>query len=122
MRSLFDRTRKRLLELEGVEEAFNWYGDSWKWTIEYRTSLSDEPLVVLVPSPADLQLAVPMDAEFTRSLPVKRMKRAVRDGLELAQEPFDTHWGVWSVQAMSMLEELQDLIERKLRHLGKAVG
>ena len=121
-RQLFDALRKTLLELEGVEEGFAWYGESWKWAIELHTKLSDEPLAVIVPCPGDLQLAVPLDPSFTRSLSIKRMKRAVRDGLELAQEPFDARWGIWSVQAKNLLEDLRHLVEQKLRHLAKAAG
>jgi hypothetical protein len=50
------------------------------------------------------------------------MKRAVRDGVDLAQDPFDTRWGVWSIHAESLLEEVVDLIELKLRHEAKQVG
>jgi len=42
-----------------------------------------------------------------------------RDGLELAQDPFDTRWGVWSIQAEGLLHDVVDLIERKLRHLNR---
>jgi hypothetical protein len=99
-----------------------WYGDCWRWSIEFRTRLSKDPLAVLIPCPQDLQLALPLDREFTSSLPIKRMKRAVRDGLELAQEPFDTRWGVWSLAGSSLLDDLQDLIELKLTHLRKRAG
>lgn len=118
----FDEARKRLLDLDGVQEVTAWYGDSWHWTIEYRVDQSDEPLALLVPSPTDLQIAVPLDREFVQTLPMSRMSRALRDGLELAQEPFDTRWGVWTVQTGSLLDSLQDLIERKLRHLAKRAG
>lgn len=121
-RTLFDRVRRRLLDLDGVEERFAWYGDSWKWTVTYSTRHDPDPLAVLIPCPTDLQLAVPLDRDFARSLPVKRMKRAVRDGLELAQDPFDTRWGVWSVPAMSMADDLQALIEQKLKHLVKVAS
>lgn len=118
----FDVLRRRLLELEGVRESIAWYGDCWHWSIEYRTRLSSQPFAVLIPSPADLQLALPMDEEFTRALPVQRLKRAVRDGLDLAQEPYNSRWGVWSVTGTSMIDDLQDLIEMKLKHLTKAAG
>lgn len=121
-RSLFDGIRKRLLDLDEVTERFAWHGDSWKWTIELHTKHSDDPLAVIIPSPADLQLAIPLDASFTNSLPVKRMKRGIRDGLELAQEPFDTRWGIWSVHAKNLLDDLRHLVELKLRHLAKAAG
>jgi hypothetical protein len=121
-KSIFDAIRKRLNELSGVKEDLSWYGDSWHWVLEYRTRHSNEPLALLIPCPTDLQLALPLDREFTRSLPIQRMKRAIRDGLELAQEPFDTRWGVWTLAAGTMLDDLQDLVELKLSHLSKRAG
>ena len=118
----FEVLRRQLLELDGVRESIAWYGDCWHWSFEYRTRLSDQPLAVLIPAPFDLQLALPIDEEFTRALPLNRLKRAVRDGLDLAKEPYNSRWGVWSVTGISLIEELQDLIEMKLKHLTKAAG
>ncbi len=119
---LFDVLRRHLLGIDGASESFAWHGDCWRWTIEYYTEHSDEPLAVVVPSPADLQLAVPLEREFVRTLSLRRMKRSVKDGIGLAQDPFDTRWGVWSVQNETLLEDLVDLIDLKLRHLGKQAG
>jgi hypothetical protein len=121
-RRLFDRLRRHLLELDGVSEDYAWRGDCWRWTVEYRIKRGDEPLAIVIPSPLDLQLAVPMDPEFAHSLSTRRMKRAVRDGVDLAQDPFDTHWGIWSIQAANLLEDVVDLVELKLRHEAKQVG
>lgn len=118
----FDALRKHLLQVNGVREAAVWYGDCWHWSLEYRTRLSAEPFAVLVPSPTDLQLALPMDQEFTRTLPMQRLKRAVRDGLDLVQEPYNSRWGIWSITAATMIDDLQDLVEMKFAHLAKAVG
>ncbi len=115
--ALFDRFRGRVMALDGVTEDVAWHGECWRWTVEYHSDHSDDPLAVVVPSPADLQLAVPLERAFARALPTRRMKRALRDGLELAQDPFDTRWGVWSIQAEGLLHDVVDLIERKLRHL-----
>ena len=119
---LFDQLRRHLRSVEGSTEGFTWHGACWRWTIEYHTEHSDEPLAVLVPSPADLQLAGPLEREFVRSLPQRRMTRSVRDGIGLAQDPFDTRWGVWSIQTESLLEDLVDLIDLKLRHQGRRAG
>ena len=121
-RDLFDLIRDNLLAIDGATEDFAWQGACWRWTIEYRTKHSKEPLAVLVPSPTDLQLAVPMDLEFIRSLSARRMKRAVRDGIDLAQEPFDTRWGVWSIQSSGLVDDVVDLVEQMLQHRAKRVG
>lgn len=121
-RGVFDHLRQRLTELDGVRESLAWHGDCWHWTLEYHTRHSEEPLAIVVPCPGDLQLAMPVTREFSKLLTTRRLKRAVRDGLELAQEPFDNRWGVWSVTGVSLLDDLQDLIELKLAQLAKRAG
>ena len=119
---LMDRIRRCLNQLDGVVEGIRWYGECWRWSIEYRTDLSAEPLALLIPSPADLRLAVPMTCEFLRALPTSRLPRTVRDGLELARESFDSRWGLWSLDSPVILDNLVDLIESKLQHLAKQAG
>lgn len=130
-RSAFDNLLANLRDIDGVSESLAWHGECWRWTIEFhshspgpgirmgRGMNQRDALAVIVPNPADLQLAMPMSRDFAQSLPVKRMKSAVRDGLELAQEPFDSHWGVWSITSRSLIDDLQDLVELKLRHLAR---
>jgi hypothetical protein len=119
---LFESLRRRLLEMEDVRESTAWLGYCWRWSLEYRVAGAAEPLAIIVPSPTDLQLAIPLDPELSQSIGRKRMGRALRDGLDLALEPFDTRWAVWSIQSMGMLDDLQDLLELKLGHLTKKVG
>jgi len=119
---LFDTLRERLQEFEGVREVIVWYGDCWHWSLEYRTRLAPEPLAVLIPAPNDLQLALPVDREFTRTLPMQRLKRPVRDGLDMVQEPYNSRWGVWSVTTATIIDDLLDLVEMKLAHLAKRAG
>ncbi len=119
---LFDSLHDQLSTMDGVSVGFAWHGECWRWTIEYRTGHSDDPLAVIVPSPENLQLAVPLDRDFACSISTRRMTRALKDGLGLAQEPFDTRWGVWSIPAAGLLEDVLDLVEMKLRHLAKQAG
>ena len=121
-RKLFDQTRRKLLQLGDLQDSPNWHGDSWNWTLAFNVDGNTEPAAILVPAPHDLQLAVPMDREFAESLPVSRLPRAVRDGLELAREPFDTRWAIWSITSTSLVDQLVDLVERKLRGTGKRAG
>jgi hypothetical protein len=121
-RHLFDQLRRRITELDDVRESFAWHGDCWHWTLEYHTRHSDEPLALVVPSPTDLQLAMPVTREFSKLLATRRLKRAVRDGLDLVAEPFDNRWGVWSINVSSVLDDLQDIIELRLSQLAKRAG
>lgn len=111
---LFGEARAELLAIEGCRESIIWHGLSWKWTLEYRVGRSPIPLAVLIPNPADLQIAVMVQPDFVRQVWNRRMKRALRDGLELAAAPFDTQWGVWSLNSQSLLDEVMDLVREKL--------
>ena len=117
-----DRVRRCLLRMDGVVEGFQWYGECWRWSIEYRTKLSAEPLAVLIPSPDDLRLAIPVAGEFLRTLSPSRLPRLVREGLEMARESFDSRWGLWSLDSAVIIDGLIDLIESKLDHLAKQAG
>jgi hypothetical protein len=111
---LFDALREFLRDLKDVSETTVWYGECWRWTVEYRLAERAEPLALLIPSPEDLQLALPINPDFTEALPSRPLKRAVREGLELGLEPFDTRWGVWSISYPKLVDELASLIEVKL--------
>ena len=117
-----DRVRRSLLRMDGVAEGFQWYGECWRWSIEYRTKLSAEPLAVLIPSPDDLRLAIPVPGEFLRTLSPSRLPRVVREGLDMARESFDSRWGLWSLDSAVIIDGLIDLIESKLNHLAKQAG
>ncbi len=140
-RKIFDALRKYLLQIEGVQEFPVWYGESWRWSIEFRlpglgsrsgrngkrtadiqTESPNDLIAVLIPSPEDLQLAMQVEPTLAGSLPTRALKRAVRDGLDLAAEPFDTRWGVWSVQQPNLAEDLKNLIKRKAEHLLRSAG
>ena len=42
--------------------------------------------------------------------------------LDLAREPFDTHWAVWSLPYAGLLDELKDVLRRKHAHDVAQVG
>lgn len=112
----FDEIREQLAATDGVREQLAWYGECWRWSVEYRIDDDEEPLAVLIPAPEDLQVAVPFERELAEQLGNKSLKRTIRDGLELAQPPFDTRWGVWSIQHPGVWKDLKGLIDRKLKH------
>lgn len=113
---LFDALRKKLGQIDDASEACTWYGDGWHWTLEYRLAGQDDPLLVIIPNPEDLQIGIPMTKDFLAKLPLGGMKRTIREGLDLAREPFDNHWGVWTVQFPSMVDDLVNLLHRKIEH------
>ena len=107
---LFDTAREELGEIFGDRMRVDWLGSCWKWTLGFGKGRSREPLAVMIPNPDDLQIAMRVKADFIREVWPRRMKRAVRDGLGLAADPFDTHWGVWTITSKPMLEEVLRLV------------
>ncbi len=122
VRSLFDKLHKRLTEFDRVASTVTWYGDSWRWVVEYRVSRERQPFAVIVPSPEELQLAVPTSQQLIAELATRRLKRAVRDGLELACEPFDTRWAIWPVASASLLPDLVHVLDHKRRFMVRSAG
>ena len=47
---------------------------------------------LIVPSPTDLQIALPSDQAFVESLPVKMVRAKIRESLSLTLPPYETHW------------------------------
>ncbi len=115
----FDQTRTYLQDLKDVRESVEWYGNCWCWTLTYRVPGEGDPIAVLIPSPEDLQMGMLVEPPFVDGLPLRRLKRGVRDGLDLASEPFDTRWAVWSMGAGTILDDLQDLVRRKMVWLSR---
>ncbi len=113
----FDVIRAYLLETPDVSETLQWFGPCWQWTIAYKLPELEDPLAILIPSPEDVQMAIPLPPGFIESIPFKRLKRAIRDGLDLGREPFDTKWAVWSIPAAGLLDDLKEIIRYRLRHL-----
>ncbi|MFO0874888.1 MAG: hypothetical protein U0575_13080 [Phycisphaerales bacterium] len=108
-----------LHEVGLVVESVAWHGESWKWTVEFRPFAGGLCSAMLVPAPDNAQLAIPVTREFIQALPMKRLKKAIREGLELASEPFDTHLAVWPLVGGPIISDLHDLLQRRVKHLAR---
>lgn len=120
--ALVDAFHEAMQRMKGVSHQFVWHGEGWYWSIEYQHTSDDLPLAVLVPAPEDVKVAMPIDPEFTRKISVTRLKRSIRDGLELSLDPFDAKWAMWSLQTGSFIDDLMSLIQRKAKFLAGRAG
>jgi hypothetical protein len=118
---LFDKARTTILDFEDIVEEPRWYGDCWFWSLGYFLTHErledDNPVALIIPAAEDLQLAMPLEAAFVKTLNVRRLKRAIRDGLELGQGPFHTRWAVWSLTANSVTDEILTVLTQRHRWL-----
>ena len=116
--------RSELAGLNGIVETLSWNGVPWRWSFEYRTDglcLSGPPqaprqaLAYLVPDPLRPQIAVPLTAEMIDLLPVRRLKRFVREGIVHGRIVAQVYWPSWEFALRSQLDEVMDLVVRKHR-------
>lgn len=118
---LFDEIRTAIMAYDNIVERKKWYGDCWFWTLgfylEDEATEEDLPVLLLIPAPEDLQVAMPFDGQCLEELNTRRMKRAIRDGLDLAREPYSTEWAIWPLNARNMLDDLYAIIRHRLHWL-----
>jgi hypothetical protein len=121
VRNLIESARERLSGFEGVEEVVSWEGLPWRWTMKFR--LPNDPTrawAYLVPHPEGPQLAVPLTGEMIESLPLRRMKKHVRDGVAFGTRVDNVLWATWDIQTKSHLDDVLDVAKRKHKFIEKA--
>lgn len=115
---LFHSARERLHALSGMSERIEWLGTAWRWTYVYsHESAPARAWAYLIPNPEKPMLAAPMSIEFVRSLPMRRLKRYVRDGLCSAKRTGEILWPTWDVTGKSNLDDVMDLLGRAHKRL-----
>ena len=113
----FDEACDLLAEICRGPQEIMWQGECWKWTLSYRLSRRKRgPRAIIIPNPGDLQIAMRIDDGFLDHLNPARFRRAVRDGLDLAADPFDTDWTVWPVSSGKVLSEIIQIIRAHVEY------
>jgi hypothetical protein len=108
--------RKRLLSLEGVNERVEWQGVPWRWTLVYSCAMDPtRAFAYLVPDPAHPQVAIPLTVAMVQTIPLKRMKKAVRDGVMFSKFVAGVYWPCWQLEAFPQIDELSEILQRKYR-------
>ena len=109
----FDKAKTKILALENVHVEVKWYGDCWFWVVAFISNFTDEPLAIMITAEENLQIASPLTHEFIEQLSTRRLKRFVRDGLELAMPPHRTLWAVWSIPTPAAVEDVMPVLKSK---------
>ena len=112
---VFDDARQRLIQLEPGSETLVWQGVPWRWTFVYATDGGAESraFAYVIPDPARLQICVPLSNEIVERLPLKRMKKSIRDGVVFARHVAGVSWPTWDIPTKGALDEVFELIARK---------
>ncbi|MBY0312628.1 MAG: hypothetical protein K2W85_11210 [Phycisphaerales bacterium] len=115
LQSVFDDAREELKRLEGVSESVSWQGVPWRWTLVYTMAEvpTERALAYLVPDPQRVQMCVPLNQEQIEKLPMKRLKKSIRDGVVHARSVAGVWWPTWDVPTRGALDEVLELVVRK---------
>lgn len=112
--NLISLARERFLAFEGIEEEIVWQGLPWRWTLTYRCP--EDPTrawAYLVPDPEKPKISMPLTQEMVGALPMRRLKKYVRDGVVFARRVENVYWATWEVTNRVQLDEVLDLAKRK---------
>ncbi len=115
LKKVFDKTRAKVMELGDVEEDVIWFGECWFWSVAFMIEGQQEPLTILIPSVEDFQIASPLKADFLDQLSTRRLKRFVRDGIDLAMPPHQTNWAIWSVSTIPAIDDVMPVLKSKYK-------
>lgn len=116
--SVAETARNRLLEFTEVRESIQWQGMPWRWTFTFTCELDPtRAWAYLVPDPVKLQLCIPLTTQMVQCLPMRRLKKVVRDGIVYSKFVAGTYWPCWEIPTKSSLDELLDLAARKHKYI-----
>lgn len=119
----FDALREHILSFEGVTEEIEWHGLPWRWCMVYRHPGDEErPAMYLVPHPKFPILSIPMSYEMVCALPMRRLRKFVRDEINPKRCIGTTYWASWEVSNNPQLDDTKDIAKRKLNFLSKALA
>lgn len=107
---LLDVARERLSAFEGITEEVSWQGIPWRWAFVYRTrETGARAWAFVIPDPAKPQIALPLTAEVTETLRIKRLSRFIRDRIVFAAQVGGIRWAQWEISSRSQVDEVLDL-------------
>ncbi|MBL0927772.1 MAG: hypothetical protein IBJ11_08985 [Phycisphaerales bacterium] len=118
---LLETAVERLRGMERVEEQLSWQGLPWRWTLTF-TAPSDptRAFAYVVPDPEKPKIALPLTTEMIAAMPLRRLTKYVRDGVEGARWVGSVAWATWEIESKGQLDEILDLVRRKHQFLTSA--
>lgn len=116
--ALFDSARENVARQQAVEERLAWQGLPWRWTLVFEhPSDPTRAFAYLVPDPQSLKISVPLTPEMIQRLPLRRMKKTIRDGIETGNRINSVVWACWDIGSENQLDEILDIVQCKLAYI-----
>ncbi len=113
-RSAVEELRKRLRKIRGVRERLCWMGIPWRWSLAYRMPGRDDAIVYAILDPGGPWASLPMDADEVCAMDVDDLSRAQRDAILEGTKVGDRLWARFCLTSEREVEDLMEMIERKL--------
>jgi hypothetical protein len=112
---------ERLGALTGLERSVAWQGVPWRWTIVFRrageeASLTPPPaFAYVIPHPVAPGVCVPLPAAVAAGLPMKKLKKGIKDVLAHAPVVDGVHWASWELAGDGAVDaaDVVEIAERK---------
>ena len=104
---------------EYVVRSLVWYGAGWNWSVQF--DLKDpkgndlETLCYVVLKAETPLVCIPLPEATYNRLPIRRLHKYVRTELRRCKRTFDCYWATWNLSASSEMEQLTDLLKRKVK-------
>ena len=116
--ALFAAARKSVAEPDAVEEHISWQGLPWRWTLVFEhPGDPTRAFAYLVPDPHAPKISIPLTAEMIQRLPMRRMKKTIRDGIDSGNRVNSVVWACWDLGSENQLEDILDIVSRKLAYI-----
>lgn len=120
-RALVERLLVRCEEMGIVARTVKWQGIPWRWTIQL-SMRSGGPVLFVIPQPDRPQVAVPFEATALDRVPMRRLSKAVREGILGARAVGSTLWPEWDLTSNTQIDELIALIRVRTEAEGVAAS
>ncbi len=113
-------------ECSRMRRSLIWYSSGWKWTVQF-TYCDDrgrtiDQFAYLVPDAEHPKVVLPLEEDFIASLPMRRLSKFIRDGIRSAKCAVTIHWAAWTPGPESELNQMTDLVKRKLKYMAQKHG
>lgn len=109
---------EHLLAIVNVKEQVQWLATPWRWTMVYSCDMDPtRALTYLVPDPAKPQICVPLTTAMMQAMPLRRLKKNVREGIIYSKVVAGTFWPTWDLTNRTTAEDVLDLVNRKHKYI-----
>lgn len=114
---LVDRCLERLDAVPRCRCAIRWHGIPWRWTICFERD-KKAPVAFVIPEPRRPRLAVPLTADDLDRINLRKLSRAMREGISLASAINGVVWTEWVLSSKTQTDEVFSLVNSRLVGLG----